>query len=97
MNIPGFKINGKAVSNTPRLVTAAVALLKKLPNGELLTADEFVSRLGISKRHWQSGTCYTSRPEIAPHKALIRYPHKQTVYGNRKTIAKLLKQKDLLA
>ena len=91
-----FKLNGRPLVSVPAPVLKIKALLEKLPDNELITKKELVEGLG-----WCGGTLesndYRMHELLEPFKQLVRYPQRQMVYGNKKTIAELRKHKELIA
>jgi hypothetical protein len=83
----GFKVNGSKVPNggrVPPRVTKIMAILDKVPYGELLTSNELGARAVLSV-----GGSWTSHP------ALFEYREKvdnRFFWGSRKSIARLREQ-----
>lgn len=97
MKQPAFRLNGKAFETashiTPR--TARIkAFLEKLPDNDLLTTNELAKRLGSTRQTLKSETKLEALSRFV---ALVRYPFRQNVWGNPRTISELRKNKELLA
>lgn len=93
----GFRLNGKPFSTTPtpRLVLKIREFVSVLPNNELLTTRELFKKLGYS---YEGGWSHSrAHPAIKEFVVEVRYPSRQCVWGNKKTIAQLRKHKEIIA
>lgn len=85
-----FVVNGAKASseNTPKLVLEAIAVLEKLPDGELLTTRALASRL---RRAYSTVNGFGVEPTLEKfHMRVSRgnvVPNNSVIWGNTKTIA----------
>lgn len=70
-----------ATLKQPKWVTKAIELLKKLPDGKLLTTQALASRTGVV-RH--SATEHTTNPALAPYR--FKRSASCTYWANPRTI-----------
>lgn len=88
--------NPLGASPLPPSVEKLTVFLRSLPDNELLTKHELSKRSGIPYKTIDTGSRLQSEA-LVKFRALIRYPRPILVWGNAKTIAELLKNKELLA
>lgn len=92
-----FRLNGKPLSTrpVPPRILRVKRFLDTLPDNELLTSRELAKRTGYSHDVVSN--------EMGRHSALegyvlaVRFPGRQNVWGNQKTIRELSKHKEILA
>lgn len=90
---PAFRLNGRAFDLRPQPASVGefLAIVEKLPDGELLDTLEIGKRLaksGSGIKQW----CAQHAEHLAGFTAVIRQvSSKKRVFGNKKTIAALLK------
>lgn len=85
-----LKLNGKPFSlrAVPPTALKVLAIVKKLPNDELLDAFELAKRIGVSPASLK----LLLHEDILPHRAVIQVSsHRAVVFGNASTIAHLKK------
>jgi len=84
---PGFKVNGSKTTSQvlmPPRVQKIIALLFKLPVGDLLTSLELSQQVGLS-----TGGSWTNHPALVDYREKV---DNKFFWGNRKSIAQLRKQ-----
>lgn len=93
-----FRLNGKRFN--PELVPPGVLKIRKacmgLKDGELIQTNELAALAGYTYRSIRAAG-FVTHVLLLPHRAKIRFPSICVVWGNAKTIRKLLKHKELLA
>jgi hypothetical protein len=93
-----FLLNGQPINTEaiPASVLKIKAFLSKLPDNELLDRVELTKKAGMSAHSGYTCTAL-AHPLLADFCQTIRYPARQNVWGNKKTIAALRKHKEILA